>query len=253
MTKSIGMKEIHVNGSDCQSLMDVFNGLRNVWRTTDESVDVLLIFERPVEISFLEIQFWLTCFPSTVRLSVEKEVLLNDPEWVVCFRGGSPPVSGDVNRVMRFEGPFPLTSRFKLELSGGKPDPFYRLYKIGIKKLSVDGSFIEPILISVPVSFVGSSSKSSEGLECQERMVEKLLQRSDKRIAPLYAFPDARTVFEAIKQSQASPWQLLSWKSRHKEKLSERLKHSTPPERFVLPRFYPPSLYTIPSRKDLNL
>jgi hypothetical protein len=241
------VKEIHVNGEPSKDLHDITRGVNALWRTMDDPIEVVVLFEDVVEISRIEVDFWVTCVPKKLHIYTDREVGRDKMTWAIRATEKAAMVFGVVNPTMRFEGPFPPTSRLQMCFSGGQLDPFYRLYRYGMRRLTISGSKLpkdeEP---SQKLSaLVPSSTKSLDSLD-------KLLRVSKKMVSPLYAFPDSRTVFSAIQQRRESPWKLLSYKSRHKQKLEERLKQKDSKPRFLLPRFYPPISNSIPSLEQFN-
>ena len=238
----INIKEIHVNGALCPELHDLMLSDGGLWRQVHESAEIIIGFDAETIISAMEIQFWTTCYPNTIRISAETMNVHSKLTWTLFSTENLAQARVIVNRTVKVVGPFPPTRRLKLDFDGGHIDPLFRRFKLGLKRLCIEGLDLQSI--SAP-SVVESSAFPTIAATAIAIPTHKV---SDKEVAPLFAFPDAQLVMSAVLSDAKNAWILLSRGSLHRKKLAERRDHELLIPQYILPPHYPASAGSIPTR-----
>jgi hypothetical protein len=238
----IKIKEIHVDGIINDRLLSLANSQSELWRSVADRAELCIYFDMDVVVSSLEIQFWTTCYPSRIKLSAETMNVHSQLTFNLVSTISLNVPDGCVNRMVKFDGGFPVTRKLKLELEGGYLDPLFRRFKLGIMMLRVTG-----------VPFVSAhdaheTSGSSREFPNNPNPTRKM---SDKEVAPLFAFPDAQLVMSAVKNLESDAWKILSAGSMHRKKLKERRSREILNAKYILQPYYPASGETIPTRHEI--
>lgn len=211
-----------------------------VWGTVLEDAAVIIVFRSLVCVEELEIQFWTSCFPSDITVYTFDEREDGSEVWERSVNTSVNQSDSKLSPRIKISCLLPPTKRLKIILSHGHRDPFYNHYSLAISRLALNG-FIhvpQPVETEVLDEIVPETLTQSEpGLPSQKRM------------APLFAFPDCRDVFKAF-DCEREPWKQLSAGSKHREKLARRANHV--PLRYFLPRFSSPTTCSIPSVSEIR-
>lgn len=239
------VKEIYADGRLNETLRGQDPSGDVIWRTSRDKADFILVFNQPVRVSSVLIQFWVTSYSDVVRLHCESAAGTGE-EWKCIDSLKLPSSDTTLNRVAEFVGAYPVTTRIRIEMEGGHADPFCRHYRIGLKKLELS--------VSPAVALVDNEPQRQAVNTDHQLVLQNMnTKRERKRRAPLYAFPDPVVVLSAIDQTDYSPWKLLTLTSSHKEKLQQRSTKELDFGFHILPRFTTPSKWTVPSNEDINL
>ena len=242
------IKEIHVNGELAPELLHLFRVQTVPWRSLDDSVTITIYLDSFCTLSSFGLQFWAMCHADSVRISYGSNTGSGDCSWVFLPSDAMKCSANVINRTVEVVKSGFACDRIRIEMSHGHLDEFFHRYHIGIKRMSIEAT---PISRVTPDAIVEEVSKVVPlTAPISIKPTPKTSGRRTMRRDPLFVFPQAVDVFAALYQRCASPWQLLSVKSRHREKIRERLSQP-PDERYLLPRLGTPTHSSLPSRGDV--
>jgi hypothetical protein len=246
--RNISIKEIHADGSPCLDLVDLVQGRGVPWTTIHNKAEIIVEFTGKCSLRVLELRFWAVSFADKIRIYAEIETPIRGSSWKLYATEASAfiPDECPINRMVQFKGPFPVSSRLKIELREGHIDPFYQRYRIGIGTLHFEGDVFEEC--SIVESAVADQSSASS----TDDILRNGISISERKAVALFAFPEIKKVLDSVEQRNRSPWKLLTVNSTHKQKLTERSKNERHVLKYILPRYYPPTDESIPSKDELN-
>lgn len=242
------IKEIHVNGELAPELLHLFRIQTLPWRSLDDSVTITIYLDSFCTLSSFGFQFWAMCHADSVRIAYGSITASGDCSWVSLPSDAIKLSESVINRTVDVVKPGFACDRIRIEMSHGHLDGFFHRYHIGIKRMNIEATHLSR---ATPDPIVEEGSKVVQlTAPISIKPTPMTSGRRTMRRDPLFVFPQAAGVFAALYQRRTSPWQLLSAKSRHKEKIRERLSQP-PEERYLLPRLGTPTNSSLPSRGDV--
>jgi hypothetical protein len=239
------VKEILVNGRVSPELLLLVSGGDVIWGTSLDSVDIVFIFASLIQIELFELEFWMNCIPDEIQVFRLNESESSLPNWdrIRFHRVNSDQTEG--YRVFKCKRALFPTRRLRVELSGGQADPFSKHYKLGLKSIRME--VFESIQAVSELPIQAEVAQVSEAVDPVLHSYRDL-HDYNRKLAPLFAFPDSKNVLRVVNDQHTHPWKELRKGARYRDKLACRHKEGI--NRYLLPRLTTPSRFTVPCHEE---